>query len=57
MKLPFEVYCNFLNVYNRQNAFAHYVTVKENDKGEKIPIQKQITLFPFIPTAGLKVDF
>lgn len=57
MKLPFEVYCNFLNVYNRQNAFAHYITINENNSGEKIPVQKQITLFPFIPTAGLKVDF
>lgn len=57
LKLPFEVYCNFLNVYNRQNAFAHYITIKENGDGSKIPVQKQITLFPFIPTAGIKVDF
>ncbi|MBU2493597.1 MAG: TonB-dependent receptor [Bacteroidetes bacterium] len=57
MKLPFEIYCNLLNVYNRQNAFAHYVTIEDSGGGKNVPVQKQITLFPFIPTVGLKVDF
>jgi len=55
--LPCEVYLNLLNVYNRQNAFAQYVTISENSNGEKIPVQKQITLFPFVPTIGIKADF
>ena len=51
------IYINMLNVYNRQNAFAQYVSITTDENGNKIPIQKQITLFPFIPTVGLKVDF
>lgn len=50
--LDTEVYLNLYNVYNRDNAFSYYVTSEEGKT-----VIKQITLFPFIPTLGLNINF
>jgi hypothetical protein len=53
----FEAYINLYNVYNRHNAFAQYVVLEENENGEEVPVVKRITLFPFIPSAGISIKF
>jgi hypothetical protein len=53
----FEAYINLYNVYNRHNAFAQYVLLEENENGEEVPVIKRITLFPFIPSAGISIKF
>jgi outer membrane cobalamin receptor len=53
----FETYLTLYNLYNRHNAFAQYVVLKENDEGEQVPVVKRITLFPFIPSAGIAIKF
>jgi hypothetical protein len=53
----FEAYINLYNVYNRHNTFTQYVVLKESADGEKIPVVKQIVLFPFIPSAGISIKF
>jgi len=53
----FKVYINLYNIYNKHNVFAQYVVSKENENGEQIPVLKRITLFPFIPSAGISVRF
>jgi hypothetical protein len=55
LELPFEVYINIYNLYNRKNSFAQYVTY--NESNEQKPVTRQIALFPFIPTIGLNVKF
>jgi len=51
----FETYINLYNVYSRDNPFARYVVLEENDNGDIVPVVKQITLFPFIPSIGIIV--
>ncbi|UCH64782.1 MAG: TonB-dependent receptor plug domain-containing protein [Ignavibacterium sp.] len=53
----FETYINLYNVYNRDNPFARYVVLEENDNGKPVPVVKQITLFPFIPSVGIIVKW
>ncbi|HVO75943.1 MAG TPA: TonB-dependent receptor, partial [Ignavibacteriaceae bacterium] len=57
--LPFQAYLNFYNLYNRKNSFAQYVAKEEDPENpEKVKLKlKQITLFPFIPTAGVNINF
>lgn len=55
--LQWEVFLNIYNVYNRNNAFAQYVTFEKNAEGKNVPVLKQISLFPIIPMAGIKVEF
>jgi outer membrane cobalamin receptor len=55
--LGFESYINLFNLYNRKNAFAQYITYDNQTDGSKIPKLKQLTIFPFIPTAGLNIKF
>ncbi|MDH3268541.1 MAG: TonB-dependent receptor [Ignavibacteria bacterium] len=55
--LDFEAYVNLYNVYNRNNAFAQYVVLVEDENGEEVPVVKRITLFPFIPSFGIVVKF
>ncbi len=51
-----DLYLNLLNVYNRKNPFAYYITAKKTEQYEP-PKLKQIVLFPFIPTFGIVIDF
>jgi len=53
----FKAYMNLYNVYNRHNTFAQYVVLEENEDDEIIPVVKQITLFPFIPSVGIAIKF
>ena len=60
-KSDMSLYITLFNVYNRQNVFAQYLTFKEETdeetgKTQVTPQVKQIVLFPFIPTFGLKVN-
>ncbi len=52
-----EVYLNLYNVYSHNNPFARYVVLEENEDGENIPVVKEITLFPFIPSFGIIINF
>ncbi|MGB5846953.1 MAG: TonB-dependent receptor [Ignavibacteriaceae bacterium] len=52
-----EVYLNLYNVYSRSNTFARYVVLEENEDGENIAVLKEITLFPFIPSIGIIINF
>ena len=62
-KYSFEVYLNLYNVYNRQNPFSYYISYSEQPGAEngsnsvEVPELKQITLFPFIPTVGINMEF
>lgn len=53
----FETYITLYNVYNRHNVFAQYVSLMENDYGDKVPVIKRISLFPFIPFAGIAIRY
>ncbi|MDX1699580.1 MAG: hypothetical protein R3250_03130, partial [Melioribacteraceae bacterium] len=57
--IPLKAYISLLNVYNRKNAFGYYLNPEEINESsdQKIIKMKQITLFPFIPTAGLNIEF
>ncbi len=56
-----EFYVNLHNVYNRANTFAQFIELEESidNEGNKslTPTMKKLTLFPFIPTAGIKINF
>ncbi|MCH7974281.1 MAG: hypothetical protein IH949_10415, partial [Bacteroidetes bacterium] len=56
--LPFKAYLAIFNVYNRKNPFAVFAT--KNTSSDNVlnnPELKQITLFPFLPTVGISVQF
>ena len=55
--LKWEVFLNVYNVYNRNNAFSQYVTFEKDADGNDVPKLKQISLFPVIPMAGIKLEF
>ena len=57
--VPLNAYISLLNVYNRKNAFGYYLNPEEIDESsnDKIIKMKQITLFPFIPSAGINIEF
>jgi hypothetical protein len=55
LNTKFESYINLYNVYNQDNPFARYVVLEENENGDLVPVVKQITLFPFIPSIGIIV--
>jgi hypothetical protein len=59
LTLSSEAYLNIFNLYNRKNSFAQYTVVEEDpvNPGKKIMKLKQITLFPFFPTFGIKINF
>lgn len=52
-----DAYLNLYNVYNRQNPFAQYLVFRDNGAGNVTQKLKRLTLFPFIPSFGLKVRF
>lgn len=54
-KVDINIYANLYNVYNRKNVYAQYV-VFPSDKSEP-PMLKRISLFPFIPAAGVSITF
>lgn len=53
-----EFSLNIYNAYNRYNAFSKYIGYKLSPDGTtKIPVLKQFTLFPFLPTIGVNFRF
>ncbi len=53
-----ELSLNIYNVYNRYNVFSKYVGYKVDEvTGIRTPVLKQFTLYPFLPSIGLKVHF
>ena len=57
-ELPFKAYLSIFNVYNRKNPFAVFSTnSSSNTSVLNNPELKQITLFPFLPTVGISVNF
>lgn len=53
-----ELNLNVYNVYNQYNIFSKYIGYKiEEETNEKIPVLKQFTLFPFLPTIGVTIKF
>ena len=52
-----QVYLNFYNVYNRSNPFAQFLVADKNESGQEIFKLKRLNLFPFIPSAGIRVKF
>lgn len=51
-----ELSLNIYNVYNRFNVFSKYVGYKTDEvTGIRTPILKQFTLYPFLPSIGIKV--
>ncbi|MDZ4820260.1 MAG: TonB-dependent receptor, partial [Planctomycetota bacterium] len=56
--LASELNLSVYNAYNHLNPFALYVTSEFNtDTGEYGRVVKQITLFPIIPSLGLRFKF
>ena len=59
-KYSFETYLSIYNAYNRHNPFSYYVTYSnqaESLNNSEIPELKKISLFPFIPTVGVNINF
>lgn len=53
-----ELSLNIYNIYNRYNVFSKYVGYKTDEvTGIRTPVLKQFTLYPFLPSIGLKVHF
>lgn len=53
-----EFSLSIYNVYNRYNAFSKYIGYRiEPGTEKKIPVLKQFTLFPFLPTIGVNFTF
>ncbi|MGE5496895.1 MAG: TonB-dependent receptor plug domain-containing protein, partial [Syntrophothermus sp.] len=55
-----ETYFNITNAYNRNNPFAYYASLENKNSGTvnvKYPVFHSISLFPFIPAAGVKIRF
>lgn len=56
--LPFQLSLNIYNIYNRRNPFALYADeVYNTSTGQFENVIKQLTLFPIIPTLGLRCTF
>lgn len=56
--MPIELSLSIYNAYNRNNPFSKYIGYNIDEAtGERIPILKQFTLFPFLPTIGINVQF
>jgi outer membrane cobalamin receptor len=56
--MPWELSINIYNVYNRRNPFAIFITTDFNPATANYErVVKQLTLFPIIPTIGLRFSF
>lgn len=56
-KAIFNFFVNLLNVYNRKNTYAQFVFTSKSDDGTERTQIKRISLFPFIPSVGLSINF
>jgi len=52
IQLSLDIY----NVYNRYNAFTKYIGYNiDSVTGNKIPVLRQFTLYPFLPSLGINI--
>ena len=56
-KTDINLFINLYNVYNRRNAFAQFIIFPNENDGNEKPLLKRISLFPFIPAAGVSITF
>lgn len=56
-KTELNFYINLYNVYNRRNAYAQFIVFSEDAEGNEKVMLKRISLFPFIPAAGVSISF
>jgi hypothetical protein len=56
-KTELNFYINLYNVYNRRNAYAQFLVFSEDADGNETIKLKRISLFPFIPAAGVSISF
>lgn len=56
-KTDINLFVNLYNVYNRMNAFAQFIIFPKDNNGIEKPMLKRISLFPFIPAAGVSLTF
>jgi hypothetical protein len=56
-KASLKLFINLYNVYNRNNAFAQFVIYSKDEQGNMVAKLKRISLFPFIPAAGVSITF
>lgn len=52
-----NLFANLYNVYNRKNAYAQYIVSTKDEVGNEKAVIKRISLFPFIPAAGISITF
>lgn len=52
-----QAYLSLYNVYNRHNVFAQFTVVKKDDQGNMTTRLKRLSLFPFIPSLGIRINF
>jgi len=57
IKTELNFYINLYNVYNRRNAYAQFIVFSEDAEGNEKVMLKRISLFPFIPAAGVSIKF
>ncbi len=51
---PYQIFLNIYNLYNRKNPFVRYMSLRETDN---VPVLKDMNLFPFMPTIGVRYEF
>lgn len=56
-KAVLNFFVNLLNVYNRKNTYSQFVIISKNSDGSEKTQVKRISLFPFIPSIGLSINF
>ena len=56
-KVEINLFANLYNIYNRKNAYAQFIVFPSDTDGDQVPQLKRISLFPFIPAAGVSITF
>lgn len=57
-EIPFSLSLNIYNAYNNSNALARYLSFNYDSATKKdIPVLKQLTLFPVLPTLTISTKF
>lgn len=56
---PGEYYVSIYNAYNNMNPFAWFITTETNPASPRTvkPVVQQLTIFPILPTIGMRIKF
>ncbi len=56
---PGEYYISIYNAYNNMNPFAWIITTetKPGAPATAQPVVQQLTIFPILPTVGMRIKF